>query len=746
MRQQGRDDWRETMMQHYQIEEADGRILIAENEYAPEFEAKSGALFCQANGFMGVHGATALPSLWTARGTFAAGLFHRAAGEETEELVNGPDITRITIAYGTRMLTSDGDSLVFFRRTFSPETGELSVRQQFKPEEGAVIELRERRFASYADSRFFFQELEITALEAPEGGTQEMTVAAYIDASVTNSGVSHFEKVQGRVEDHRIMKLTCSWAERLDEDVQGRTLEIRSACRWDMPEQEKEASSVFILKRRGICEQRKLQLRAGETLRVMRWTEVDAGVSDGSAVQNHTALDRMDYDAAFVRHEKAMHALFERGRIIYGGTSAKTGSAEAAALQTRAAVALARYHILGMVPWGRSDCSVAAKGLTGEGYKGHVFWDTEIFILPYLVKHYPEQAKKCLLYRYAQLPGARSKASEYGYEGALFPWESACDGREQTPRFAAINIHTGKANPVWSALKEHHISADIGYAVLRYVEETGDEDFLRSCGLEMLAEISLFWCSRAKWDEKREKYVITDVIGPDEYTEHIDNNAYTNYMAHYVMSRTIELLEGKYRGVVCGAEEERPDGTPDKAQGGLADQAYDWRISWRENEARIRKVRDGLYLPQPDENGIIPQDDTFAGKTILPDIARYRDAPVRQLILQDYTRDQVVDMQVLKQADTVMLLTLLPHLFDPETVRKNIRYYAERTVHDSSLSYCMHSLAFAMAGDRGMAQAFFEKSLDIDFNDNPLESTDGIHAAAMGGILMCVECLAEHMS
>ena len=188
------------MMRHYQIEEADGRILIAENEYAPEFEAKSGALFCQANGFIGVHGATALPSLWAARGTFAAGLFHRAAGEETEELVNGPDITRITIAYGTRMLTSDGDSLVFFRRTFCPETGELSVLQHFKPEAGVLIEIKERRFVSYADSRFFFQELEITVPEAPEGGTQEMTVAAYIDASVTNGGVSHFEKVQGRVE------------------------------------------------------------------------------------------------------------------------------------------------------------------------------------------------------------------------------------------------------------------------------------------------------------------------------------------------------------------------------------------------------------------------------------------------------------------------------------------------------------------------------------------------------------------
>ena len=708
MRPRGRDDWRETMMQHYQIEEADGRILIAENEYAPEFEAKSGALFCQANGYMGVHGATALPSLSGTRGTFAAGLFHKAAGEETEELVNGPDITRVTIVYGTRMLTGDGDSLVFFRRTFCPQTGELTVRQQFRPEAGVLLEIKECRFASYADSHFYFQEMEITALE---GDTQEMTAAAYIDASVTNGGVSHFETVQGRVEDHRIMKLTCSWAARPEEDVKERTLEIRSECRWEMPETEKDISSVFVLKRRGICEQRKFRLHAGQTLRVMRRTEVDAGADRDAAKCMAGAREAaIDYESAFEKHKKAMEALFERGRI-------KTGSAD---LQTRAAVALAQYHILGMVPWGRSDCSVAAKGLTGEGYKGHVFWDTEIFILPYLIKHYPEQARKCLLYRYAQLPGARKKAEEYGYEGALFPWESACDGREQTPKFAAMNIHTGKANPVWSAMKEHHISADIGYAVLKYVDETGDTAFMQEYGLEMLAEISLFWCSRAKWDENRGKYVITDVIGPDEYTEHIDNNAYTNYMAHYVMSRTLEIFADR---------ESLP--VPDT----------EWLRTWRANEERIRKVRDGLYLPQPDENGIIPQDDTFAGKPLLPDIERYREAPVRQLILQDYTREQVVDMQVLKQADTVMLLTLLPELFDPETIRRNISYYAERTVHDSSLSYCMHSLAFAMAGDMSKAQDFFKKSLLIDFNDNPLESGDGIHAAAMGGILMCAEYL-----
>lgn len=692
-------------MQHYQAEELDGRILITENEYAPEFEAKSGALFCQVNGFMGVRGASALPSLSGSRGTFAAGLFHKAAGEETEELVNGPDIARITISYGTRMLTGDGDSLVFFRRTFCPQTGELTVREQFRPEAGVLLEIRERRFASYSDNRFYFQEMDITALE---GDAREMTVAAHIDASVTNGGVSHFETVQGRMEDHRIMKLICAWADRPEENVQGRTLEIRSGCRWEVPE--KDTSSVFVLKRRGICEQRKIRLRAGQTLRVTRQTEVctdvNSGVFSGEADRAAKARGADNvYEAVFARHEKAMKALFERGRI-------DTGSAP---LQTRAAVELAQYHILGMVPWGRSDCSVAAKGLTGEGYKGHVFWDTEIFILPYLIKHYPEQARKCLLYRYAQLPGARKKAEEYGYEGALFPWESACDGREQTPKFAAINIHTGKANPVWSALKEHHISADIGYAVLKYADETGDTEFLREYGLEMLAEISLFWCSRAKWDEKRGKYVITDVIGPDEYTEHIDNNAYTNYMAHYVMSRTLELL-GEYCCPAADIDLER-----------------------------VRRVRDLLYLPQPDENGIIPQDDTFAGKPLLPDIDRYRDAPVRQLILQDYTRDQVMDMQVLKQADTVMLLTLLPNLFDPETVKKNVRYYAERTVHDSSLSYCMHSLAFAMAGDREMAQAFFEKSLVIDLNDNPLESTDGIHAAAMGGILMCAEYLAEHM-
>ena len=141
-----------------------------------------------------------------------------------------------------------------------------------------------------------------------------------------------------------------------------------------------------------------------------------------------------------------------------------------ASKEERAAVEFAEYHLAGMVPWDGCSCSAAAKGLTGEGYKGHVFWDTEIFIMPFFIYMFPETARNLLLYRYHGLAGARKKAEEYGYSGAMYPWEAASSGEEETPLYAAIDIHTGKAAKVWSGIKEHHVTADIIHGLISYYQ------------------------------------------------------------------------------------------------------------------------------------------------------------------------------------------------------------------------------------------------------------------------------------
>jgi hypothetical glycosyl hydrolase len=366
------------------------------------------------------------------------------------------------------------------------------------------------------------------------------------------------------------------------------------------------------------------------------------------------------------------------------------------------AVDFSIYQIEVMTPAHDERFSVGAKGLTGEGYKGHVFWDTEMFILPFHLFTDPEKARKLLRYRYLKLEHAKAKAAANGFEGALFPWESALTGEEETPEFAAINIKTGKRQKVASAIAEHHIVADIAYTVVEYYQNTLDDAFMRKEGLELLKETSRFWISRAV--EEKGQLFIKDVIGPDEYTEHVDNNAFTNYMAWYNVEQALYFMD-KY-------------GDSDRV------------LMERGQEFLMR-----LYLPKANDHKIIPQDDTFLSKPEI-DLSRYKESQGSQGILMDYSRQEVNEMQILKQADVVMLLYLFPDLFPSDVVSGNLDYYEEHTIHDSSLSKAIHAIVAARAGEKAKSYKFFREASLIDLGPNPSSSDEGVHAASLGAIWM----------
>ena len=423
-----------------------------------------------------------------------------------------------------------------------------------------------------------------------------------------------------------------------------------------------------------------------------------------------TAALKKGYDVLWAEQQMKMKEFWDVTRIHVDGMS----EAE------EAAVCFAQYHILGMTPWHTNESSIAAKGLTGEGYKGHVFWDTEIFLFPMLLYGYPEEAKRLLEFRYRGLDGARKKAKDYGFEGAMFPWEAARTGEEETPLYAALNIHTGKANKVWSGIKEYHVTADIAYAVEQYYESTGDDRFMEDCGYEIVFEAARFWVSCAKWDEKRQRYGIYDVIGPDEYTEHVDNNAYTNYMAVYCVKMALNYVQKL------------------KEENAKVYEHLNQKLQLEKDLQKWQEFQEKMYLPMPNEEGIIPQDDSFLSKPCLENITKYKESQIKQSVLLDYSREEVVNMQVLKQADVVMLLNLFPKLFDEEIVKKNVLFYENRTIHDSSLSYCAHAQACAAIGAMELAWEFFRKCLVVDINENPHDSTDGVHSASLGGIWNCL--------
>ena len=685
------------MVDHYIIFEQDNHVWIGESSYDPAFEAKTESLFALCNGNIGIRSVSMLPSLYGKRGLYASGLFHRAHPSEVTELVNCPDPVECRVTADGIKLSPDSPWLESCRREFCPDTAELRICMVFRLPEKKRLEVRETRLVSFADARLILQKISLKSLA---GNFDRLELTGLLNGQSMNEGVSHFSEVICRVYDREVMHLEA----RLEEEA----VSLMQIC---CGNREEDGPPLYALFRRGISEQTALSLKEGEERDFLRCSSlmVRNRREDNIYEQREElkAAARKGFDCL---REKHLHYLSLRQRRC-------EFRIEGATREEGAILSFARYHLLGMMPWNRTDCSIASKGLTGEGYRGHVFWDTEIFMLPFFSLHFPEQSRNLLIYRYHGLAGAREKAEQFRYQGAMYPWESAADGREETPRYAALNIHTGKANPVWSGLKEHHVGADIVYAIRQYVDETGDRSFLKDYGYEMVFEIAAFWVSRAVWDPDRNQRVILDIIGPDEYTEHIDNNAYTNYMAAFCVKLALEYLKD--------AEKEAPE--------------ICRRLKTEQQKTEWEQFLREIYLPVPNEDGIIPQDDTFLDKEELPDIRKYREAPVRQTVLRDYSRKQIEEMQVLKQADTVMLLNMFPTLFSPEVVRKNVRYYEARTIHDSSLSYCAHALACAAIGEKKLAWKYFQNSLHIDLNDRAPDSVDGIHGAAMGGIWNCVE-------
>ena len=669
-----------------------------EPERNPDYNKKTEAVFAQCNGFLGVRASFETKQLDESRGTFICGLYHKAGIHEVTELVNCPDVTEFRIRINGENLRLDSCCLTEYERSLYTRYGELESRIGCEMKSAGGVHLTARRFASADNRRLFCHQLEISC---EEGGVLELSTG--INGQITNSGVAHFDRMEARVFEHCRMFLECGCDD-------GQILSVMTVCSTG----ESRESAAFHLERRAVYQDFKKELQPGEVWTISKYTLFDvenrkesSGKTDGQVLVEMTdvlaeAL-KAGYGELNRRHRDAFERFWDMAAIEITG----------AAKEERAAVEFAEYHLAGMVPWEGDSCSIAAKGLTGEGYKGHVFWDTEIFIMPFFIQMFPETARNLLLYRYRGLAGARKKAEEYGYSGAMYPWEAAASGEEETPLYAAIDIHTGKAAKVWSGIKEHHVTADIIYGLISYYRATGDRNFMDQYGCRMILETAVFWYSRAVWNGDKRRFEIRDVIGPDEYTEHVDNNAYTNYMAFENVKAAGQVL----------ASWDNP----------LADSCR--KEGWSE---RFDHFLRHLYLPEPNEEKLIPQDDTFLSKKKLSNIEKYRNADVRQLILKDYSRNQVVDMQVLKQADVVMLLELLPERFDAETVKKNVEYYEALNTHDSSLSLCAHAEAEAVIGEMDKAVGFFHQAMEIDLGMSYKDSAEGIHAASLGGIVNCI--------
>lgn len=697
--------------------------LIEESTFDERYLGKCEAIFTQGNGYLGVRNALEEQYLNETRGMFIAGTFNKASAAEVTELPNIADVLNMELKINGERFSMNAGIVEDYSRILNLYTGETCRELVWTSPAGDRLKLSFHRFVSYDNIHVIGNYVELTPLS---GGINVEAVSG-INAQVTNSGAQHLNEVTKRVYEEKYLQFHLITSESKVEMAVGTVHRLLCGGR------EFEPDKMWISddRRKLFCGY-KLIVKKGQRVRIEKLSVVHTS-RDLEYTEQHESekeytdperriqreyvcraglvllqdIEAKGYDSLFAASREVWENIWrDKDILIKGGDGCD-----------QVAIRFALYHLQIMVRRGDNRVGIGAKALSGEGYKGHSFWDTESFILPYFQMAEPETARTLLEYRYKGLYGARKKAKEYNFEGAMFPWEAAWvrDG-EVTPYVIGINVHTGEEMICLTGVIELHITADIIYALWAYYTATGDEDFMEKYGYEMIVETGRFWNSRLEWIESSGRYEIRDVIGPDEYKEHVDNNAYTNYLAKFNLELAVQII-----GTLEGRKPEIY-----KRLSALAD----LEELKRDMSSKLAK----LYLPQPDEKtGIIPQYDGYFQLQEI-NLKKYKSASVVGTVFQDYSLEELQHYQAGKQADVVELLYLMEDLADTEIRRRNYLYYEARTLHDSSLSKAIHSV---MACDLGMmeeAYTMFREAAFTDLGPEMTSSNAGIHSANMGGV------------
>ena len=688
-----------------------GEWIVAERGFDPEHLGKCESIMCQGNGYLCVRNATDEFNPREQRDLFVAGTFNKFDDNEVTELPNAADVTRLEIKLdGARFSLLTG-TVEDYDRSLNLKTGETVRRVVWKAPNGRRYELVFSRFVSMERLHVIGQKLSVRPLD----GDAQLDISGGINGQMTNSGSQHFSEGDKRLFEGRHMQYTQTTGQSKIDFIFNTTFSFA------MDGEKREEPGFIVIDRRIIKQEYRIDIPAGSTLTVEKLSSVytsrdrdSEGLSldelHGKALAGHEAACELGYGALLSESAAAW------ARKVWDNIPV---TIEAENEFDQLAMRFAQYHLHIMTPAHDNRMNIGAKGLSGEGYKGHTFWDTEMFILPYFIYSAPEIARSLEEYRYLSLPGAHKKAGGNGYEGAQFPWESAwIDDGEVTPVWGAADIVTGLPTKIWSGFIEQHITADVAYGVWEYYKVTGDQDFMDRCGYELILDTAKFWASRLEEGEDGMLH-INDVVGPDEYKEHVDDNAFTNHMAAWNIRKAIEYCE------LLRAEKPEIYARLDEKLGLAALESV-----WEDKLAR-------LYLPQPREDLVIPQDRTYLTLKDI-DLTKYKRQENVGSIYRDYNQEQITHMQVSKQADILIMFLLLENQFSSEVKKANWNYYEPRTLHDSSLSLSTHCILANDMGNRDMAYELFCKAAAIDVGPNMKTSDAGIHAASLAGVWQSV--------
>ncbi|MFW5842700.1 MAG: glycoside hydrolase family 65 protein [Spirochaetota bacterium] len=673
---------------------------IAEEELNPEQMRARETIFALANGYLGIRGSLEEGRLVSRAGTFINGFYDTerivyaepayGLARRRQRMLNVTDGTSIELYVGDDPLDLATGRVLSHRRVLDLRGGFLRRELEWESPSGVRIHLNTLRLVSFAQEHLALIDWRVTLLSdpiqltvvssligrsKPEVGYDDPRIGASLSKDALILRSRRIDAVYGslrHITRNSRLSIVTMMANRL-----------RTTCRYHCLPEESQ---------RDVWHRYQISAGKGEEIRLTKLLSYYTTIKEDSRKLLPSARRSVDHawdvgvESIAEEQERWLSDYWERSDVIIEGEP-----------EIQQGVRFNLFHLVQAA--GRNgESSVAAKGLTGEGYEGHYFWDAEIYSIPYFTYTSPDIARKLLEYRYHTLPQARRRAKELHMQGALYPWRTI-NGEEASAYFPA-----GTA--------QYHINADIMFALRTYVDATKDREFLYRYGAEMYIETARFWLDLGDYVEGR-GFCINEVTGPDEYTAMVNNNTYTNLMARDNLATAAAIVERL-------AEEDPETMTRLRRELELADVETG---AWR-------SAAEAMFIPRDQEKGIYAQDDTFLTKAPWD----FEGTPKeRYPLLLHYHPLTIYRYQVLKQPDVVLALFLQGFHFSPEEKKRNFDFYDPLTTGDSSLSPCIQSIVAAEVGYTDLAYRYFKMTANMDLEDVNGNVDHGAHIANMAG-------------
>jgi maltose phosphorylase len=680
---------------------------IIEEGFHPDMNRESESIFSIGNGYMGQRANfEERYSGNSLQGSYVAGVYYpdktrvgwwkNGYPEYFAKVLNAPNWIGIDISADGKQIDLAVSQPVSFQRTLNMREGYLERTFSVNVADNKTIEICSRRFVSMAEPDLGIIRYSVRSVDY--NGSLEFNV--YIDGDVKNQDTNYGEKF---------------WEE-VSKDIRGntgvlitRTLKTDFHVATGMSFEFHKSNIAIPLEVRNTTRDKfiagsvSIAVEKGDEVILTKYVSVLSSLNNEKENLAEDTIVRLNaakakgYSKLLMEHIGEWERIWSYSDVIIEGD-----------LSAQQAIRFNIFHLNQTYTGKDERLNIGPKGFTGEKYGGSTYWDTEAFGLPFFLKTAdPNVGKKLLMYRYKHLGKSIANAEKLGFKNgaALYPM---------------VTMNGEECHNEWEiTFEEIHRNGAIAFAIFNYIRHTGDEEYMADFGLEVLIGISRFWSQRTTFSENLKKYVILGVTGPNEYENNVNNNWYTNSLAVWTLSYTLDNINV--------LEQQQP--------GKLSALFEKTKFNFRDETPRWKEIISNMHFPVDNKRNIFLQQDGFLDKEIKPATTIPSD---QRPLNQNWSWDRILRSCYIKQADVLQGIYLFEDQFDTETIKRNYDFYEPITVHESSLSACIHSIVASRIGNIDKAYELYLRTARLDLDDYNNEVDDGLHITSMAGTWLAI--------